>query len=326
MALIRFDISNSSVTADFSPASPRAGRYAGVAEADYFAAAAVNASTLKHMGRSPLHCQAAMNDPQRQDTEAQRVGRLVHCAVLEPARFAADYCRAPDPAEHPAALLDHAAFKARARDLGLKVTGTKAELKARILEADPEVLFWEDHAQGLVEGREALKADHWHLAQAVLASVGGNDKARAALTGGVAEETLVWLDGPTGLLAKARLDYYREDLGVVFDVKTTEDARPEAVARDILKWGYHVSAAHYLAGLEALGLPAEQFAWIFVEKKAPFAVGLYVASAGMLDRGRELCRQYLGDFARCRLSGVWPGYPGAFQPIDLPAWAQRGSS
>ena len=63
MALIRFDISNSSVTADFSPASPRAGRYAGVAEADYFAAAAVNASTLKHMGRSPLHCQAAMNDP-----------------------------------------------------------------------------------------------------------------------------------------------------------------------------------------------------------------------------------------------------------------------
>ncbi|MDH4052698.1 MAG: PD-(D/E)XK nuclease-like domain-containing protein, partial [Rubrivivax sp.] len=240
----------------------------------------------------------------------------------EPARFAADYCRAPDPAEHPAALLDHAAFKARARDLGLKVTGTKAELKARILEADPEVLFWEDHAQGLVEGREALKADHWHLAQAVLASVGGNDKARAALTGGVAEETLVWLDGPTGLLAKARLDYYREDLGVVFDVKTTEDARPFAVERDLVKWGYHLSAAHYLAGLRARGLPGDSFAWIFIEKAAPHAMGLYFASPALLDTAEGQRRRLLDAYAACQTSGVWPGYPGEFQTIDLPVWAR----
>ena len=146
--------------------------------------------------------------------------------------------------------------------------------------------------------------------------------ARKALSGGVAEETLVWRDAMTGLLCKSRMDYYREDLGLIVDVKTTEDARPEAVARDIHKYGYHISAAHYLDGLQALDLSGGQsFAWVFVEKKAPYAIGLYFASADMIDRGRELHRQYLTDFARCKLSGIWPAYPAEFQTIDLPAWA-----
>ena len=189
--------------------SPKPGRYAGVPEGDYFALPALNASTLKHMGRSALHCKAEMTAADRPDTEAQKVGRLVHCAVLEPDRFAASYCQAPQAEDHPEALADHAAYKARAKELGLKVTGTKGDLKARILEADPEAVFWEDHAAQLVGEREPLKADHWFLAQSIIESIAANAKAAAALSKGAAEETLVWHDEPTGLLCKGRLDYYR---------------------------------------------------------------------------------------------------------------------
>ena len=317
---------NSVITAieqEFDPSVPEPGRYSGVPEADYFSAEAVNASTLKHMGRSALHCKAEITrSGDRPDTEAQKVGRLVHCAVLEPERFKATYCKEPQVEDHPETLVDLAGYKAKAKALGLKVSGSKGDLKARILETSPDIKFWEDLAAELVGESEPLKADHWHLAQAIIESIAANDKARKALSGGVAEETLVWRDALTGLLCKSRMDYYREDLGLIVDVKTTEDARPEAVARDIHKYGYHISAAHYLDGLQALDLPGGQsFAWVFVEKKAPYAIGVYFASADMLDRGHELHRQYLTDFARCKLSGIWPAYPAEFQTIDLPAWA-----
>ena len=319
---------------DFNVENPAPGRYSDVPDTDYFAAEAVNSSTLKHMGRSALHCKAEMTrSGDRPDTEAQKVGRLVHCAVLEPERFAAEYVREPTPEDFPGCPANHGELKARAKELGLKVSGTKAELKERItdhivgLDADrdgdkPNLLFFDECAAAFVGDKTPLKADHWYLAQAIIESIAAQPKAASALSGGVAEETLLWRDALTGLLCKSRMDYYREDLGLIIDVKTTEDARPEAVMRDIVKWGYHVSAAHYLDGLKALDLPGGQsFAWVFVEKKAPYAIGLYFASPDMLDRGRELQRQYLTDFARCKLSGIWPGYPGEFQTIDLPAWA-----
>ena len=131
-------------------------------------------------------------------------------------------------------------------------------------------------------------------------------------------------NGPaaTALRCKARLDYYREDLGVVFDVKTCEDARPAQVERDLVKWGYHLSAAHYLAGLRALGLPADNFAWIFVEKKPPYAIGLYMASPALLDQAGREWADLMARFARCRAANDWPGYPAAFMTIDLPVWAR----
>ena len=64
---------------------------------------------------SPAHCRAYLDAASRPDTEAQLVGRMVHCAVLEPARFATDYCPAPAPADFPEALTDLASYKAAAR-------------------------------------------------------------------------------------------------------------------------------------------------------------------------------------------------------------------
>jgi hypothetical protein len=330
----------------FDRDNPKIGRHASVPEADYFAMPAVNSSVLKHMGRSALHCKADMSrSGDRPDTEAQKVGRLIHCAVLEPERFAADYVREPTIEDYPDALVSLDDYKAKAKALGLKVGGSKEQLKTRIkdaierwnhgdqmeqdlhaefeaVERKLDQLFYEDIKAAAVGDKSPLKADHWFLAQSIIESIQGNERARKILSGGAAEETLVWQDEQTGLLCKSRMDYYREDLGVVVDVKTTEDARPEAVARDIVKWGYHVSAAHYLDGLRTEGLPGGgSFVWVFIEKKPPYAIALYVASEAMLDRGEQLRRSYLTQFARCKLSGIWPGYSGEFKTIELPAWA-----
>jgi hypothetical protein len=298
------------------------GRYSNMPEAKYFALDAVNSSLLKLMGRSAAHCKAAMDGTTRRDTEAQKVGRMIHCAALEPERFASAYCQTPDPASCPQALTDLASYRAAAKDLGIKVGGSKAELKARILESDPGIAFWDDVNANLAGDREPLKADHWQMAQQILESIEANTGAKNSLSGGVAEETVVWRDVNTDLLCKSRMDYYREDLGVIVDIKTTEDASPRAVERDVMKYGYHKSAAHYLNGLQARNMPGDNFIWVFIEKSPPYAIGLYFASPDLLSAGKDDMRRYLDQFAACTDSGHWPGYSTDFQTVTLPDWAQ----
>lgn len=305
---------------DFTNLAP--GLYPGVPEEAYFGRfPGINSTTLKLMSRSPAHCRARMSGEGRRETAALALGKALHCAILEPDRFPSAYARQPLPEEHPGALVSLDDYKREAEALGLAKSGTKATLKEAILRTNPEAVFWEDLLPSLVAGRAVVSADNYAMCQAVLEAIAANPKARRALSGGDAELTGYWVDRETGVPCKLRMDYYRRDLGVVFDVKTTTDARPWAVARDIEKYDYHVSAAHYLDGLAALRQPANGFGWIFVEKEPPYAAGLFFASDDMLSRGREIFRMNLARFAECQASGQWPGYPAEFQTIDLPSWA-----
>ena len=53
--------------------------------AQYDALVAVNWSSLKHLGRSPAHYQAALKQTFA-DTDTLRIGRAFHVAALEPQR------------------------------------------------------------------------------------------------------------------------------------------------------------------------------------------------------------------------------------------------
>lgn len=297
------------------------GVYKGVPEDQYFALPAVNASTLKLLARSPAHCRARLDGLAVEvPTAAQLVGRALHAAVLEPDRFGRDFLCEPRAEDHDALVgLDD--YKVAAKSLGLKVSGTKASLKSSILEADASVVFWEDRRAEIIGDRTVLKPNDWEMCESVMAAIQASPRASRALSGGEAELTLVWKDRATGLMCKARLDYYRDDLGVVLDLKSTLDARYSAVQRDVAKYDYHVSAAHYLNGLAALGLPCSSFGWVFVEKLAPYALGLFVADDDMLLRGREAVSMLLGRYAECKASGEWPAYSLDFQTLELPAWA-----
>ena len=297
-------------------------RHSGMPEEEYFRLDALNSSLLKLMGRSPAHCRAAMVKTLHKESEALRMGRIIHAAVLEPERFASEYCETPR-AELTGALNDLASYKVVAKDLGLKVGGSKADLKARILEIEPETQFADDVNQQLTAGREPLKPEQWEMVTGIAEAIEANPSARGSFSNGIAEETLVWIDQETGTRCKSRMDYYHEESGIVVDLKTCEDARIAAVTRDIVRYGYHKSAAHYLNGLKAANLPGDNFAWIFVEKTRPYAISAYFAAPDMLEQGTSDMRRHLNDYAQCKNSGVWPAYSLDFQTINLPEWAQE---
>lgn len=251
---------------------------------DYHAdRSAVSKSWLDQIDRSPAHLRAYL-DGQREETPAMTFGRLVHCAVLEPD------------------LLDDQ-FAVIPSDINRRTKVGKEEFTA-----------WEkEHAHHTIVTSAQL-ADAKAIRDSVLRS-----KAASALLGkGAPEQSVVWIDSQTGERCKARADWLRDS--VIVDVKTTQDARPDAFMRSIANYRYDVQAAHYGRGFER-----ERFAFIAVEKTPPYGVAVYLADDTIRERGQEARIRNLETYGQCRESGEWPGYPDIVTGISLPAWARSAA-
>lgn len=223
-----------------------------------------------------------------EQTKAMLIGSAVHCAVLEPALFPHRYTVAP-------------AADGR--------TKAGKELLAR---------FAEDNA-----GKTVLPLADYDQVVAMANATWRHPAARNILTGGQAETSI--FQGHHGALVKVRPDWITEDLLV--DVKTTQDASPEAFSKACWNYRYHVQAALYLDVASAaftghLGDRFSSFVFIAIEKSAPYQVAVYVADAAMVEAGRVVYHRDLEMYKRCLATGDWPGInEGKIASIGLPYWA-----
>ncbi len=300
----------------------KSGSYDGLDEESYHADEALSSTTLKEVRRSPRHAHAKAMKLRGKTTKTLTLGRLLHACVLEPERFAQEYAPPLDPARHPNALRSQDDYKACCKTLGLPVSGTKALLKKRIQEAAEDAEFWDDLEEAHAQGRTLISQADFEVCAGVLASVEQHAKALKVFSEGVSERSIFWVDPGTGQPCRVRPDYYREDIGVVFDLKSTADAGFEAFRRDIFRYGYHISAAMYLDGCRSQGFKATAFAWLAIEKEPPYAIGLYLASPELLEAGEVAYRECLQTYATCRKQGHWPAYSDDFVTIDLPDWVK----
>ena len=143
---------------------------------------------------------------------------------------------------------------------------------------------------------------------------------------------------------------------MVVDLKTTDDASLEGFSKSIANWRYDVQHPYYLDGLrQALKQSGDQapvegaaelsaywvdqatgmlcrcrpdfwrgepkhFVFIAVEKRPPYAVGVYVLDEESVEIGRAQYRADLERFAECVRTDSWPGYGDKIQKISVPAW------
>lgn len=135
------------------------------------------------------------------------------------------------------------------------------------------------------------------------------------------EHTVFWTDAETGIECKARFDV----LGpLLVDLKTTRDASPKGFQRAIATYGYHIQAAHYMAGAIANGMDPRGFLFACVETSAPYLAAGYLLGNPTLEQGERERREALTTYARCLREDRWPGYnDDRIEVIDLPNWAQR---
>jgi hypothetical protein len=259
--------------------------------AEYHSHPAVSKSHLDQVARSPLHYWARYVDPNRitpEPTPAMAIGSALHTHVLELDQWDANYVVMPEGIDR----------RTKAGKAEWDVFSTAAGSRTVLSRADADLVM------------RMGEAVYGHPAAAALLALPG-----------IAESTWMWRDEPTGLQCKCRPDWLTNDGTLVVDLKTTEDASPKGFQKSVANFSYHKQAAWYLHGIEqATGKCPEQFVFIAVEKKPPFAVAVYAADAEMIREGWRAAERDLEVLAICKEADAWPGYSEAVEPISLPPW------
>jgi exodeoxyribonuclease VIII len=247
----------------------------------------VSKSALDLVHRSLAHYKAYIDGAEEESTPAFAFGSAFHCALLEPDRFAAAYAVEPDFG-----------------DLRTKIgKAARDEWRAEHVGALP----LSDYDARMIAG--------------MVGAVRSHPLAGKMIRDGEAEVTVRWKDAETGLQCKSRADYYVSRLGMVLDVKSTQNASEREFKRDVAKYRYFVQDALYRAGFAAVGAPIKHFVFVAVEKSPPFGVATFSLNMDGVAMGNEQARRGMTALANAMQSNEWPGYPVGIQQLDVPPWA-----
>ncbi len=247
----------------------------------YHAVDALSKSMMSKILKSPAHYRAALEEHQ-EPAKAMQIGTAVHTAVLEPHLYSQIVAVVPPDVD--LRTKEGKAWKEQHKSRGIVLTHAE----------DLEI-------QGIANS--VRKHPFWDISHL-------NNKIEASI---FAE------DEETGLPLKARPDMWVEDHTLV-DIKTTDDASPEAFSRTVTSFGYHIQAAHYLAMTGA-----ENFIFVAVERKAPYAVGIYKLDQEWIQAGENLRRKAITILHECKALDSWPSYPTTTITLSCPKWALNKS-
>lgn len=263
------------------------GIYYNIPFNEYVKIEAMNNTVLKIFSeKTPMHAKYYM-DNGREETAALAFGKALHYRLLEPELFASSYVKSP-----------------------------KFDRRTKQGKADAEAF------EVANQGKESLVEDEWNEIQTIASQIENNLNSRL-IKEGKPEVVIIWKDSETGLLCKARLDYLHLRPLVIVDVKSTQDASPEAFARSILNYGYHQQAAFYADGTQELTGDETPFVFFAIEKTPPYGVAAYEVRPETIAAGRMAYRKALNLYAECLKSGRWEGYPQTVKMIGLPDWYLR---
>lgn len=250
---------------------------------EYHSIAALSASSAKLLLKSPAHYLAAMESP-KETTAAMRLGTLCHTLLFEPDNFAAEFAVQPK--------LD-------------KRTKFGKEAAAQ---------FEEDN-----QGKIVVDEYQYERAQAIAAAARAHPLVAEFMHEGDAELTMRWMQH--SVECKARVDYLVGD--VMWDLKTCQDASPEGFARQIGAFQYHLQAAHYADGYEAIhDRPLDRFCFIAVESEPPHMTAVYVLDDVSLQAGRAFMRKAAKAYQKAKdKTQVVNRYSDDCVRIQVPSWA-----
>ena len=249
---------------------------------DYAKIDAINWSSLKHMATSPLLYKWRVDNPEP-PKQAYLIGSAIHCATLEPDEFSKRY-----------GVYDGKVRRGKAWD------------------------EWKDDNPRL----DAILAAEKEIALASADAVHAHPIAGPLLTGGCAEEFLLWNDPDTGVAAKGRLDFLRPT--ALVDLKSARSINARKFSNAAAEYLYHGQLAWYHDGAVAahrIPYDAEPPYVISVEKAGPYDVAVDQLSINDLDAGRTLYRSLLAKLLACIEADYWPGQAPELRQLDIPAWA-----
>ena len=227
--------------------------------------------------QTPMHLKYRQENPTEDDTPALAEGRAVHKYILEPDTFFDEFVVAPQ--------------------CDRRTKEGKEIYNNFVAEAAGKEVIAQDLMDKIMEMTKVLNQ---------------NETARKFLTG-EHEQSFFWTDAKTGEACKVRPDCITEVNGkkYIVDYKTTDSCQDGHFERSVRKYGYKFQAGMYVEGLFQNTFDEYGFAFVAQEKKAPFAVRVYVCNEDFISEGFEQFRQTLDLYHWCKEHDKWYGYEGA---------------
>ena len=272
------------------------GIFDNIPEAEYRALPRLSKHELDDFAKCPYAFFRRKLEPDKapapEQTDAFDIGTLVHAAVLEPARFDAEFVALP------------------------------ADIKTRRGKAYDA--FVAENA-----GKTVVKGEHRDLAVELGAALAACPPAARVLDLCSRREVSLLWEEPAAAM-KARVDFMSKNGAVLGDLKTAQDSSPEAFSKTADAFGYDIQAATYLRAARALGMDPAMFVFIVVEKAFPFTTGVYIfdADCDFVRAGENALLSRLAAYGEYKANPRKALEPFAWEArnLSLPAWSARAKA
>ena len=255
---------------------------AGIADADYRNARGLAQSSLKEFLVSPAHYLVSL-DTKPEPTKAMQFGTAFHAEMLQ-----------QDPSQFYA--------------VKEKVDGRTKEGKSYnenfAIENAGKVVIDTDEATALKGMRGSILR---HITASGLMGALSHKEVAAFANYGINGETRI----------KGLMDGYSERGEYAIDLKTAEDASPAGFRKAIWDRSYDLQQVHYTWLLTCNNKPIKNFYFIVVEKKPPYAVGVYTINPASIAKTQVRWENAIQMFGDCQKDGDYPAYADSVVEIVL---------
>lgn len=262
---------------------------------EYHACPEFSSSQLKDILRSSAHFYSnnILKENEREAKKHLDFGTLAHTLFLEPEQFDSEFVVGPK-------------FDRRTKAGKEEAAAWEAANEGKII-IDQEML---DGAHRIANNLRKLSS--YQIMQ--------NNH-------GMVEASIFFTDPVYGLNLRVRPDYHIVPCdefpnGLLFDVKTTTDARQFKFQRSCSDFGYDISATMYREGFQQHYKTEDkpEFIFLVAESSAPFNVKQYRASDLFISIGEQRYSKAKEILAESLLINEWDGYSTELEDISLPQY------
>lgn len=268
----------------------------GLNESEYHAdKTAVSSSSLRlihYESEKHFHSRFIKGEEKKQ-TDAMRLGTIIHKAILEGDEFTSLYIVEPK-------------FE------GLTQDGKMSSQSKAAREKKEE---W--RAENF--GKIIVTQDERDMIFGIIDSVMGHNDAMAFIRGCEREVSGYYTDPGTGIRCRIRPDYKNSADGVLGDVKSVRSCKQNDFMWQMIRLGWDFQLGMYSAGMEVIdGKPPFVSHFLAVEKEPPYSVAVYVIDVGSLDWSQTNYRKALVRLKNCIRTDKWSPYQERWASISIP--------
>ena len=268
----------------------------------YHSSEGISRSDLVRFKKSPMHFKHKQT---LEETEALIIGELVHTLVLEPQLFDIKFIIKPS--------LDKLPPELRLKDVG-KEEFEKNKLERKLTQEKNKTLM--DEFLLLSSDKKIIEHAHYVKAKCYADAVNNHEFKQYLQQGYRVENSIFFRHELTGLQCKVRPDAWLGD--IVIDLKTAADGSYKSFQSSAINNGYFLQAGMIKRALESLNKPLKNFIFVVVEKKEPFAIGIYKLDDEALEYGANEFDTLMVELNKYIQKNEFPDY--GIQTLSIPAW------